>query len=292
MSSCFSRPAFGSNANSRNLLEDGVYETGFVPLSEGVYYVFFQSLDWNAVQSVNAAHDSGGEALKSLVSLPQANFFQEVSHEINLSFIHVGDGDACFADRRLRYLRRCARRSLLQSGENKAQNYFTDTVLINQNGERMRFYTDLMKGKTVIIDTFFATCQASCLPMNRNLALIQEGLGDRLGKDVHILSISVDPTVDTPTLLNSYAKKLKARPGWYFLTGGKESVELILKKLGQFVEDKNGHTNIFLIGNDRTGLWKKAFGLAKSEELMKVVDSVMNDPGPAQNLDRINKISR
>ena len=168
-----------------------------------------------------------------------------------------------------------------QSGENKAQNYFTDTVLINQNGERMRFYTDLMKGKTVIIDTFFATCQASCLPMNRNLAQIQEGLGDRLGKDAHILSISVDPTVDTPTLLKVYAKRLNAKPGWYFLTGDKESVDLILKKLGQFVEDKNGHTNIFLIGNDRTGLWKKAFGLAKSEELMKVVESVLNDPGPA-----------
>ena len=169
-----------------------------------------------------------------------------------------------------------------ESGENKAQNYFTDTVLINQNGERMRFYTDLMKGKTVIIDTFFATCQASCLPMNRNLAQIQEGLGDRLGKDAHILSISVDPTVDTPTLLKVYAKRLNARPGWYFLTGDKESIEVILKKLGQFVEDKNGHTNIFLIGNDRTGLWKKAFGLAKSEELMKVVESVLNDPGPAK----------
>ena len=168
-----------------------------------------------------------------------------------------------------------------ENGENKAQNYFTDTVLMNQNGERMRFYTDLMKGKTVIIDTFFATCQASCLPMNRNLAQIQEGLGERLGKDVNILSISVDPTVDTPTLLKAYAKRLNARPGWYFLTGDKESVDFILKKLGQFVEDKNGHMNIFLIGNDRTGLWKKAFGLAKSEELMKVVDSVMNDPGPA-----------
>ena len=117
--------------------------------------------------------------------------------------------------------------------------------------------------------------------MNRNLAQIQEGLGERLGKDVNILSISVDPTVDTPTLLKAYAKRLNARPGWYFLTGDKESVDFILKKLGQFVEDKNGHMNIFLIGNDRTGLWKKAFGLAKSEELMKVVDSVMNDPGPA-----------
>lgn len=166
--------------------------------------------------------------------------------------------------------------------EDKAQNYFTDTVLINQNGERMRFYSDLLKDKTVIIDTFFATCQASCLPMNRNLAQIQEGLGDRLGKDAHILSISVDPGVDTPTLLKAYAKKLNARPGWYFLTGDKENVELILKKLGQFVEDKNGHTNIFLIGNNRTGLWKKAFGLAKGEELMKVVNSVLNDPGAAK----------
>ena len=162
------------------------------------------------------------------------------------------------------------------------QKYFTDTVLVNQNGERMRFYSDLMKDKTVIIDTFFATCQASCLPMNRNLAQIQEGLGDRLGKDVNILSISVDPGVDTPTLLKAYAKKLNAKPGWYFLTGDKESVEFILRKLGQFVDDKNDHTNIFLIGNDRTGLWKKAFGLAKSEELMKVVESVVNDPGAAK----------
>jgi protein SCO1 len=165
--------------------------------------------------------------------------------------------------------------------ENNAHRYFTDTVLVDQNGQRVRFYSDLMKDKTVIIDTFFATCQASCLPMNRNLAQIQEGLGARLGKDVHILSISVDPTVDTPTLLNAYARKLNAKPGWYFLTGDKENIELILKKLGQFVDDKNDHLNIFLIGNDRTGLWKKAFGLAKSEELMKVVDSVMNDPGAA-----------
>jgi len=165
--------------------------------------------------------------------------------------------------------------------ENNAQRYFTDTVLINQDGQRMRFYTDLLKDKTVIIDTFFATCQASCLPMNRNLAQIQEGLGDRLGKDVNILSISVDPGVDTPPLLKAYAKKLNAKQGWYFLTGDKESIELILKKLGQFVDDKNDHLNIFLIGNDRTGLWKKAFGLAKSEELMKVVDSVLNDPGTA-----------
>ena len=166
-----------------------------------------------------------------------------------------------------------------ESRESRAQNYFTDTVLVNQNGEKMRLYSDLLKDKTVIIDSFFATCAGSCLPMNRNLERIQEALGDRLGKDAHIISISVDPAVDTPASLKAYAKKLNARPGWYFLTGDKANVDFVLKKLGQFVDAKNDHLNIFIIGNLRTGLWKKAFGLAKSEELMKVVESVINDPG-------------
>jgi protein SCO1 len=163
--------------------------------------------------------------------------------------------------------------------ESNAQKYFTDTLLVNQDGEKMRFYSDLLQGKTVIINSFFATCQGSCLPITRNLEKVQEALGDRLGKDARIISISVDPTVDTPNELKAFSKKFHARPGWYFLTGNKENVDFILKKLGQYVEEKNDHYNIVIIGNERTGLWKKAFGLAKSDELVKVVDSVLNDQG-------------
>lgn len=166
--------------------------------------------------------------------------------------------------------------------QSAAQKYFSDVQLMNQDGEKMRLYTDLLQGKTVIINSFFATCQGSCLPLMRNLQQVQESLGDRLGKDARIISISVDPTVDTPGALKAYAQKLKAKPGWYFLTGDKASVEFALKKLGQFVESKESHLNIFIIGNDRTGLWKKAFGLAKSEEIVKVVDSVVNDQPPAK----------
>lgn len=165
------------------------------------------------------------------------------------------------------------------STENAAAKYFTDIELVDQNGAKLRFYSDLLQGKTVIIDSFFATCQGSCLPMTRNLEKVQEALGDRLGKDARIISISVDPTVDTPAELKAFSKKFHARPGWYFLTGSKENVEFVLKKLGQFVEDKNDHYNIFIIGNERTGLWKKAFGLAKAEEIVKVVDSVIDDKG-------------
>jgi protein SCO1/2 len=164
--------------------------------------------------------------------------------------------------------------------ESPAHKYFTDVVLLNQNGERMRFYSDLLQNKVVIIDSFFATCQGSCLPMNRNLERVQEALGDHIGKDVFIISISVDPTVDTPASLKEYARKLHARPGWYFLTGDKQNVDFALNKLGQYVNDKQDHLNIFIIGNERTGLWKKAFGLARSDELVKVVESVLNDQPP------------
>lgn len=161
--------------------------------------------------------------------------------------------------------------------QSPSQTYFTDVVLVNQNGEKMRFYSDLLRDKVVVINSFFATCPGSCLPMERNLEKMQQALGDRVGKDVHIISISVDPLVDTPANLKEYAKKLHAKPGWYFLTGEKQNVDLALKKLGHLVANKQDHLNIFIIGNERTGLWKKAFGLAQSDELMKVLESVLND---------------
>jgi protein SCO1/2 len=164
--------------------------------------------------------------------------------------------------------------------QSAAQTYFTDVELVNQHGEKMRFYTDLIKGKVVIISSFFSTCQGSCSLMFRNLEKIQQSLGARVGKDVWMISISVDPTVDTPVRLKEYAKKVNAGPGWYFLTGEKQNVEFALKKIGHFVDKKEEHLTVIIIGNESTGLWKKAVGVAKSEELVKVVESVANDKPP------------
>jgi len=164
--------------------------------------------------------------------------------------------------------------------DSPARNYFTDVQLINQDGKPMRFYTDLLKDKVVIINTFFTTCTSVCPPMSRNLERVQSWLGDRLGKDVYIISISVDPTVDTPPRLKDYAQKYKARPGWFLVTGNKENAEFALRKIGQFVESKDDHSTVMIIGNLRTGLWKKAMGMAKPEDLIKVVESVVDDkPG-------------
>ena len=161
--------------------------------------------------------------------------------------------------------------------QNSTEKYFTNVELTNQDGQKMRLYSDLIKGRVVVINSFFSTCQGACLPLSRNMRQLQDMLGDKVGKEVYLISISVDPTMDTPERLKQFATKMGSKPGWFFLAGDKANVDAALKKLGQYVEDKQSHLNIFIIGNDRTGLWKKAFGLAKPDELFKVVESVVND---------------
>ena len=158
-----------------------------------------------------------------------------------------------------------------------AEKYFTDVELINQDGKKVHFYSDVLKGKTVVVNAFFTSCTSVCPPMNRNMQKIQEALGDRVGRDVFFVSITVDPEVDTPARMKEYAKNFHAGPGWTFLTGKKENLDWALYKLGQYVEAKDDHTSIFIIGNEAKGLWKKAFGLAKAEELIKILDDVIND---------------
>src|SRR5688572_27549043 len=160
-----------------------------------------------------------------------------------------------------------------------AANYFTDVELTNQDGKKVRFYSDVLKGKTVVVNAFFTSCTSVCPPMNRNMEKIQEAFGDRVGRDVFLVSITVDPEVDTPTRLKEYAQRYHAGSGWVFLTGKKENLDWALYKLGQYVEKKDDHKTIFIIGNEPTGLWKKAFGMANVAELVQVVESVVNDKG-------------
>jgi len=158
-----------------------------------------------------------------------------------------------------------------------AARYFPDTTLINQNGKPVHFYSDLLKGKVVVITTIFADCGGVCPLIVERLAKVQEKLGDRVGRDVTLISISVDPVNDTPERLLAYAQHAGAKPGWHFLTGEKANVDLVLKKLGQYVESRDAHSNIIIIGNEPTGLWKKAFALAPSDQIIEIIEGVLKD---------------
>lgn len=175
-----------------------------------------------------------------------------------------------------------SRPQITEPAQPAAQKYFTDVELLNQNGQTVRFYSDLMKGHTVVIISFFTSCTAICPPMTATLRKIQQLLGDRVGKDIYLISISVDPTIDTPERLLQYSQKFHVGPGWFFITGKKENLEVALKKLGQQVVDRNEHSSTMIIGNVTTGLWKKAYALSKPAELVKIIEEVANDKGGGQ----------
>ncbi len=160
---------------------------------------------------------------------------------------------------------------------NAARDYFTDVVLTDHEGRDYRLYSDLLHGRVVIISAMFTGCEGVCPVTMGNLLKIQDWLGPRLGNEVLLLSLTVDRAADSPARLKDYAEKLHAKPGWYFLTGSPTNLDLALRKLGLWVSDKESHTPVFLVGNEATGLWKKAQGMASAESLIRIVESVLED---------------
>jgi protein SCO1/2 len=158
----------------------------------------------------------------------------------------------------------------------KGLEYFGDVPLRDQNGKEVRLYTDLIAGKVIVVNSFFATCSGSCPVMTGTFRKIQSDLGDRLGRDVHLISITVDPETDTPEQLRRFAKEAGAKPGWSFVTGDRKNVELALQKLGLSTDVKENHTAVVIIGNEPKGVWKKAFGLAPADDVRKLVKEVVS----------------
>ncbi len=160
-----------------------------------------------------------------------------------------------------------------------AAKYFPNTELITQDNQKVKFYDDLLKDRLVVINFIFTTCTSVCPPMTATLARVQKLLAEDGGKGVTIISISVDPTTDTPERLKAYAMRFKAQPGWYFLTGEKANVDVVLQKLGAYVKDKNEHSAILILGNVESGDWKKVYALSQPSQIADHVRQLRDPTG-------------
>lgn len=145
-----------------------------------------------------------------------------------------------------------------------------NSPVYDQNGKQFDFYTDLIKGKNVAINFIFTTCTASCPPLTATFRKVQQDAAQR-GLDVKLISISVDPTVDTPERLLAFAQKYNAGPGWTFVTGDKSEIDSLLKGLGAAVTSKNDHTPMIMIGNDVADYWTRAYGLSSPTKLVDLI---------------------
>lgn len=150
-----------------------------------------------------------------------------------------------------------------------------DVPVLDQHGNKLHFYTDLIKDKTVAINFIFTNCTTICPPLAATFQRLQRELGERAGKDVHLISISVDPVTDTPERLKAWGAKFKAGPGWTFVTGEKQEMDKLLNALGAAVSKREDHTPALIIGNDAKGVWTRTYGLAKIPQIMGVIQNVI-----------------
>ena len=142
--------------------------------------------------------------------------------------------------------------------EAKAREYFTDTRLKTQAERTVRFYSDAMKDKVVLINFVFTQCGDACPLITAKLVQAKKDLGELFGREVRFLSISIDPRHDRPQDLAKFARKFDAvHPEWLFLTGEPANVEAVVKKLGSWTEDIESHSTAIIIGSPRQGKWKK-----------------------------------
>jgi len=141
---------------------------------------------------------------------------------------------------------------------------FPNIELTTQDGRKVHFYDDLIKGKIVAVDFIYTTCGYACPLETARMVQVQQKLGDRVGKDIFFYSISIDPEHDTPRVLKDYMKKFHVGPGWTFLTGSKQQIDLLQKRLGVYTDPRinaDGHLPHLLIGNDETNQWMRANAL-------------------------------
>jgi cytochrome oxidase Cu insertion factor (SCO1/SenC/PrrC family) len=140
----------------------------------------------------------------------------------------------------------------------KAREYFTDTPLKTQADRTMRFYSDGLKDKVVLVNFVFTQCGDACPLITAKLVQVKRELGEAFGRDLRFISISIDPQHDQPQDLAKFARKFDAvHPEWLFVTGEPARVEQVVKKLGAYTPDIEDHSTAIIIGSPRQARWKK-----------------------------------
>jgi len=157
-----------------------------------------------------------------------------------------------------------------------------DLELLDQDGRKVRFKSDVIEDKLIVMSVLYTTCTTICPVTSAIFAQLQKRLGPRVGEDVRLVSLTVDPATDTPQRLKQYAKKFNAGPGWVWLTGEKRATEIVLDGIGAYTRNYREHPTIVLVGDGRTGVWKRYFGFPAPEQLQGALGELEQARGVSQ----------
>jgi protein SCO1/2 len=149
-----------------------------------------------------------------------------------------------------------------------------DRVLVDQHGNKVKFVSDVIGDRIVVMDFIYTTCTTICPVISAVFGQLQHKLGERLGDDVVLVSVSVDPIRDTPKRLEAYSKIHQAQPGWIWLTGEKRTMDEVLDGLGAYSTNFEDHAAMVLIGDGKSGRWSRFYGFPNPDRMMEQVNAL------------------
>src|SRR5687767_9728362 len=168
-------------------------------------------------------------------------------------------------------------RPRLSGRERIRRHHLPNVELTAHTGQRVRFYDDLVKDKKVIINFMYARCEGICVPVTTNLVRVQKLLGDRVGRDIFMYSISLKPDEDTADDLRRYAELHGVNGGWLFLTGAPADVDHLRRGLGFAYTDpaedadKSNHIGMLRFGVEPLLRWGACPGMANPEHIVRSI---------------------
>ncbi|SEN26325.1 protein SCO1/2 [Pseudomonas sp. ok272] len=153
---------------------------------------------------------------------------------------------------------------------------FADVTLEDQNGKAVYLEPDLVANKIVVMSFIYTSCTTVCPVVSSIMGKVQKQLGARVGGEVQLVSISIDPQRDDARRLNDYARSFQNGPGWSWLTGSTQSVNETLKGLGAFSGDFKSHAPLILVGDGNSRHWTRYYGFTDPVVLIHEVERLSN----------------
>ncbi|HEX6159788.1 MAG TPA: SCO family protein [Thermoanaerobaculia bacterium] len=149
-----------------------------------------------------------------------------------------------------------------------------DVEVVDHTGRKLHFYSDLVRGRTVLVNAVYTDCEFVCPFLGQAFAKLQESLGDRLGTEVFLISISRDPERDTPRKLAAWRERYGAKAGWIVVTGTKGEIDRLLRALTGDRSGRGGHDMVTYLGHDPSGTWLRLYGAAEARHYEKALAAV------------------
>jgi protein SCO1/2 len=166
-----------------------------------------------------------------------------------------------------------------QSNTPAAKLVIPDVEVLTQDGRQVKFYTDLVKGKKVLISFVFTSCRVTCPMVGRNFQKLQEQIGKDLGKDVFLITVSTDPLVDTPQILTKWGEKYNRRDGWTLVTGDEAKMkQLLLTLTGSSRQREGEHTSLLILFDGTSGVWQTTSSLMEPSVLLDNLSKLGKTP--------------